>query len=380
MSLEPQSLASRTAAAVDAEPWMAIAFLAASVVGVAAFVTVLGLVLIYAERKIAAHFQCRVGPYRVGPHGTLQAVADAIKLLLKEDVVPAGADRLLHILAPVLSFAGMVLCIVALPLGPHAQVVDLDIGVLYVAAVAGLGVIGILLGGWSSHNKWSLLGAMRAGAQIISYELSAMLALLVAVLFSGTLQLSGIVLAQQEGWWIWRAHGAGVVAFALFVVAGTAEINRTPFDLAEGESELTAGFHTEYSGLRFAFFFLAEFLNLFVVAAMVTTLFLGGWMPLHIGQWAAWNAAMDLLPPGLWFAGKAAAVVFLLMWFRWTFPRLRVDQLMRLEWKVLLPIGFANLFFAAGLVVSGWYFFPTDAAPTAPLPAPAGWPSDGAAP
>jgi len=380
VSLEPQSLASRTAAAVDAEPWMAIAFLAASVVGVAAFVTVLGLVLIYAERKIAAHFQCRVGPYRVGPHGTLQAVADAIKLLLKEDVVPAGADRLLHILAPVLSFAGMVLCIVALPLGPHAQVVDLDIGVLYVAAVAGLGVIGILLGGWSSHNKWSLLGAMRAGAQIISYELSAMLALLVAVLFSGTLQLSGIVLAQQEGWWIWRAHGAGVVAFALFVVAGTAEINRTPFDLAEGESELTAGFHTEYSGLRFAFFFLAEFLNLFVVAAMVTTLFLGGWMPLHIGQWAAWNAAMDLLPPGLWFAGKAAAVVFLLMWFRWTFPRLRVDQLMRLEWKVLLPIGFANLFFAAGLVVSGWYFFPTDAAPTAPLPAPAGWPSDGAAP
>lgn len=377
MPFDPQSLASRAAHLAPTDPWPALGVVVGSVLGVAAFVTVLGLVLIYAERKIAAHFQCRVGPYRVGPHGTLQAVADAIKLLLKEDVVPTGSDHLLHILAPVLSFAGMVLCIIALPMGPHAQVVDLDIGVLYITAVAGLGVLGILLGGWSSHNKWSLLGAMRAGAQIISYELSAMLALLVAVLFSGTLQLSGIVLAQQEGWWIWRAHGAGLVAFVLFVVAGTAEINRTPFDLAEGESELTAGFHTEYSGLRFAFFFLAEFLNLFVLAAMATTLFLGGWMPLHVGDWTAWNAAMDALPPGLWFAGKAAAVVFLLMWFRWTFPRLRVDQLMRLEWKVLLPIGFANLFFAAVLVVSGWYFFPTDAA--APVPqAPAAGSSDDA--
>lgn len=354
-----QSVASRTTALADQSPWMAAGLVLLTIVAVAAFITVLGLVLIYAERKIAAHFQCRVGPYRVGPHGTLQAVADAVKLLLKEDTVPRNADALLHLLAPVLSFAGMLLVLIALPMSPALQVTDVHIGVLYVTAVGGLGVLGILLGGWSSNNKWSLLGAMRAGAQIISYEVSATLALLVVVLFAGSLQLSEIVQSQQQGWWIWRAHGCGIVAFAIFLVAGTAEINRTPFDLAEGESELTAGFHTEYSGLRFAFFFLAEFLNMFVLAAMCSTLFLGGWMPLHLGGWQAWNAAMDLLPPGLWFAGKTAAVIFLIMWFRWTFPRLRVDQLMRLEWKVLLPIGFANLAAAAIAVVSGWYFFPT---------------------
>jgi len=224
--------------------------------------------------------------------------------------------------------------------------------------VSGLGVLGILLGGWSSYNKWSLLGAMRAGAQIISYEVSATLALLVGVLFSGSLQLSKIVESQADGWWLWRGHVVGVVAFVAFFIAAVAETNRTPFDIAEGESELTAGFHTEFSGLRFSFFFLAEYTNIIVVCALASTLFLGGWMPFHLGQWTAFNQVMDLIPPAVWFIGKTGFLVFVIMWFRWTFPRLRVDQLMALEWKILLPIGFVNLLAAAVLVVTRWYFFP----------------------
>ena len=365
-----KSIATQTGEIGSTSTLLAAVMIVATIAAVTGFVSVLGMVLIYAERKIAAHFQCRVGPTRVGPFGLLQTIADTLKLLLKEDIVPTAADGLLHIIAPVLSFAGMLLVLVVLPMSPQVQVVDLNIGVVYVTAVGGLGVLGILLGGWSSNNKWSLLGAMRAGAQIISYEVSATLALLVVVMFAGTLQLSGIVLSQQEGWWIWRAHGAGIVAFVIFLIAGTAEINRTPFDLAEGESELTAGFHTEYSGLRFSFFFLSEFLNMFVLAAMCATLFLGGWMPLHIGNFQGFNHLMDFIPPGAWFAAKTAAMIFLIMWFRWTFPRLRVDQLMRLEWKILLPIGFVNLFFAATLVVTGLYFFPTDGIkmPVSPVP------------
>lgn len=362
MAWQVTTMADRTAAVLAEHPWIALGYVLGTIVAVTAFMTVLGLALIYAERKVAAHFQCRVGPTRVGKFGLLQTIADALKLLLKEDIVPRDADGVLHLIAPVLSFAGMLLVLIVLPMSPTLQVADVNIGVLYVGAVSGLGVLGILLGGWSSNNKWSLMGAMRAGAQIISYEVSATLALLVVVVFAGTLQLGGIVQSQADGWWIWRAHGSGLVAFVIFVVAGTAEINRTPFDLAEGESELTAGFHTEYSGLRFAFFFLSEFLNMFVLAAMASTLFLGGWMPLHIGHassgpLAVWNAAMDVIPPGLWFTLKTGGMIFLIMWFRWTFPRLRVDQLMRLEWKILLPVGFANLFVAATLVVTGLYFY-----------------------
>ncbi len=357
MSWQVKTMAERTGDLLPGSPWTAVLYVLLTILAVTAFVTLCGLVLIYAERKVSAHFQCRLGPMRVGWHGLLQTIADTIKLLLKEDIVPRDADALLHILAPVLSFAGMLLVMIALPMSPSIQVADMNIGVLYVTAVSGLGVLGILLGGWSSNNKWSLLGAMRAGAQIISYEVSATLALLVVVLFAGTLQLSGIVQSQETGWWIWRAHGCGIVAFSIFMIAGTAEINRTPFDLAEGESELTAGFHTEYSGLRFSFFFLSEFLNMFVLAAMASTLFLGGWMPLHVGHFTVFNGIMDLLPPGLWFTLKTSAVIFLIMWFRWTFPRLRVDQLMRLEWKILLPIGFVNLFVSAACVVTGFYFF-----------------------
>jgi NADH-quinone oxidoreductase subunit H len=198
---------------------------------------------------------------------------------------------------------------------------------------------------------------MRAGAQVISYELTLTLALLVAVMFSGSLKLSDIVASQSGGWWIWRAPVVGFVAFILFLISSTAEINRTPFDLAEGESEITAGFHTEYSGMKFAFFFLAEYVNMFVVAGMGATLFLGGWMPLHIGDWQTFNSVANVIPPSVWFAGKVIFLVFLLMWARWTLPRLRVDQLMKFEWKLLLPIGFINVLVASILCSFGWYFF-----------------------
>lgn len=352
------TIAQRAAEALPDHPWWAIGYLALGLAGMGAFIAILGLVMIYAERKIAAHFQCRLGPMRVGWHGVLQTVADMIKLLLKEDIIPAKGDPILHVAAPFLTFLGTTLAILVIPMSPLVQVADMSIGVLYVTAVSGFGVLGILLGGWSSNNKWSLLGAMRAGAQIVSYEVSATLALLVVVLFAGTMQLSQIVQSQADGWWIWRAPVVGLVAFVVFLIASLAEINRTPFDIPEGESELTAGFHTEYSGIRFAFFFLAEFINMFIVSAMAATLFLGGWMPFHVGGCDSFNAAMDLIPAGIWFAGKTGFLIFLIMWFRWTFPRLRVDQLMRLEWKILLPIGFANLLVGSTCALFDWYLFP----------------------
>lgn len=315
------------------------------------------MVLVYAERKIAAHFQCRLGPMRVGWHGTLQTIADTVKLLLKEDIVPKNADRFLYGLAPILAVMAALMSLMAIPFSSVLNLADMNIGVLYISAVSGIGVLGILVGGWGSNNKWSLIGAMRAGAQIISYELSMTLAILVVVIFSGSLKFSEIIQSQSNGWWIWRGHFVGVLGFILFLISSTAEVNRTPFDLAEGESELTAGFHTEYSGLRFSFFFLAEYVNLFIVSAVGATLFLGGWMPFHIGQWDTFNSIMDLLPQGLWFALKTLFMIFMSMWFRWTFPRLRVDQLMRLEWKVLLPLGLMNLLFAAICTLTHFYFY-----------------------
>jgi NADH-quinone oxidoreductase subunit H len=337
---------------------LAAVYIAAALAAIGGLVGVLGMGLIYAERKIAGHIQARLGPMRVGPHGIIQTVADTFKLLFKEDIVPAKADKAMHLVAPFLSMSATVLVLGVLPYSNRLQISDVNIGVLYVTAISGLGVMGILLGGWSSHNKWSLIGAMRAAAQIISYEVSATLALLVVVLFAGTLSLSGIIQSQADGWWIWRAPVIGLVAFIIYIIASTAEINRTPFDIPEGESELTAGFHTEYSGLRFSFFFLAEFINMFVVSALTVTLFLGGWLPFTIGGLDGFNSVMAILPPEVWFLGKCMAVLFLFIWFRWTFPRLRVDQLMALEWKFLLPIGFVNLTAAAVMVLLGWYFFP----------------------
>ncbi len=353
-----ESISDRAAKSLDVSIWWTLGHIALALLTVSLLVVFLGFGLIWLERKIAAHFQCRLGPNRVGPFGIFQTLMDTIKLLLKEDIVPIRADKALHLFAPFLALATPVLILGVIPYGPLQQIADLSIGVLFVSAVGGFGVMGILVGGWSSNNKWSTIGAMRAGAQIISYELSATLALLVIVLFSGSMKLSAIVASQQDGWWVWRAPGVGFLAFSIYLISSTAEINRLPFDIPEGESELAAGFHTEYSGMRFSMFFLAEFINMFVAAGLAATLFLGGWMPFHIGDWSSFNAIMDLIPPVAWFSLKAFFVIFVIMWVRWTFPRLRVDQLMHLEWRFLLPIGFANLIVASLIALTNFYFFP----------------------
>jgi NADH-quinone oxidoreductase subunit H len=317
---------------------------------------VLGLVLVLMERKVAAHIQIRLGPNRVGPGGIFQTVADTLKLIMKEGLVPDNADKFLFNLAPfVVMMVGMLL-LAPIAFAKNFQIWDINIGVLYISSVSSLSVIGILMAGWASNNKYSLLGAMRSGAQIVSYELSAGFAVLTIVVLTGSLQLSEIVNAQQNGWWIFKGHIPAVIAFVLYIIAVTAETNRAPFDLAEAESELTAGFHTEYSGMRFALFFLAEYINIFIVCAIGATLFFGGWMPLHIGNWEAFNHIMDYIPSSVWFMGKTFFLIFLIMWFRWTFPRLRVDQLLNLEWKYLLPISLFNLLLVAVIAILGWHF------------------------
>jgi NADH-quinone oxidoreductase subunit H len=219
-----------------------------------------------------------------------------------------------------------------------------------------MGVIGVLLAGWSSNNKYSLIGAMRSGAQIVSYELSVGLALITIVIMAGSMQLSVIVEAQRDGWFIFKGHIPAFIAFIIFLISSTAETNRGPFDLAEAESELTAGYHTEYSGIKFAFFFLAEYINMFIVASIAATVFLGGWMPFHVANWAGFNHVMDYIPPFIWYIGKTFFVIFLMMWFKWTFPRLRIDQLLTLEWKYLLPINLVNVLIMAFIVLMGWHF------------------------
>lgn len=316
----------------------------------------LGLVLVYAERKVSAFFQQRLGPMRVGKWGTAQTLADVIKLLMKEPLINKNADRFLFNLAPYIIMIASFMAMASLPFAKGLQALDFDIGLLYISAVSSLGVIGILLAGWSSDNKYSLIGAMRSGAQIISYELSVGLSLLTIVVLTGSLQLSTIVESQANGWWIFKGHIPAVIAFVIFLIASTAETNRGPFDLAEAESELTAGFHTEYSGLKFAFFFLAEFANMFIVAAIGATVFLGGWMPFHIGGWEGFNNIMDYIPPLFWFFGKVSFLIFMMMWFRWTFPRLRIDQLLTLEWKYLLPVNLMNIVLMAFLSLMGWHF------------------------
>jgi NADH-quinone oxidoreductase subunit H len=320
------------------------------------FVAVFGLFLVYAERKVCALFQQRLGPMRVGYWGVLQTIADFIKLLMKELIQPKRADKFLYNLAPFIVIIVTFLAISVIPFAKGLQAFDFDIGIFFVTSITAVGVIGILLAGWSSNNKYSLIGAMRSGAQIISYELSVGLSLMTVVVLAGTLQISEIVEAQRTGWFIFRGHLPAITAFFIFVIAGTAETNRGPFDLAEAESELTAGFHTEYSGIKFAFFFLAEYVNLFIVSAMATTVFLGGWMPLHFGNLEGFNRVMDFIPPIFWFFGKVFAVIFLIMWFKWTFPRLRIDQILELEWKYLLPINLFNIILMTLLVVLGWHF------------------------
>lgn len=320
------------------------------------FFALLGIVLVYVERKVSAFFQQRLGPMRVGFWGTAQTIADMIKLLLKESLMPDKADKLLFNIAPYIVLIVSLLAASAIPFALGLHAVDFNIGVFYIIAISSMGVVGILLAGWASNNKYSLIGAIRSGAQIVSYELSVALSILTIITLCGTLQLSGIIESQRAGWWLFRGHIPAFIAFIIFLIASTAETNRGPFDLAEAESELTAGFHTEYSGIKFSFFFLAEYANLFIVSAIAATIFLGGWMPFHIGPWEAFNNVMDFIPPIIWFFGKVGGIIFIIMWFRWTFPRLRIDQLLTLEWKYLLPISLVNILLMAFIVLMGWHF------------------------
>ncbi len=320
------------------------------------FVSLLGLVLVYVERKVCAFFQQRLGPMRVGYWGTAQTIADIVKLLFKESLITRNSDKFLFNLAAFIVILAPFMIIGVVPFAKGLHAMDIDIGILYIVAISSLGVTGILLAGWSSNNKYSLIGAMRSGAQIISYELSVGLSLLTIVILTGSLQLSEIVESQRDGWWIFKGNIPVIIAFIIFIVASTAETNRGPFDMAEAESELTAGFHTEYSGIKFAFFFLAEYINLFIIAAIAATVFFGGWMPLHAGNFEAFNKVMDFIPPIIWFFGKVAVIIFIIMWFKWTFPRLRIDQMLLLEWKYLLPLNLANLLLMSVIAWKGWHF------------------------
>jgi NADH-quinone oxidoreductase subunit H len=317
---------------------------------------VLALILIYFERKICAAFQCRIGPNRVGPWGTIQSIADMVKILLKEIIPINHTDKLLFYIAPFFVIVASFLTFGAIPFAKGLQAIDFNIGVFYLLAVSSLGVIGILLAGWASNNKYSMIGAMRSGAQLISYELSAGLSLLTIVVLSGSMQLSTIVENQADVWFIFQGHISALIAFVIYLIAGHAETNRGPFDLPEAESELTAGYHTEYSGIQFGFFYLAEYINMFIIASIATTIFLGGWMPFHISGLDGFNQVMDFIPSIIWFFGKVFVLVFLSLWVRWTFPRLRIDQLLNLEWKYLLPINMVNLLVMVLLVLFGWHF------------------------
>lgn len=311
---------------------------------------VAGLYLVLLERKVAAWFQLRLGPNRVGPGGMFQTMADALKLVSKELTITDKADNFLFNLAPYFVIVSSLIAISVFPFSRQFQAFDINIGVFFLLAVSSVGVIGILLGGWASNNKFALIGAMRSGLQTISYELSVGLSILTMVLLTGSLQLSEIIEVQRTGGWlIVQGHIPALIAFMIFMIAGTAETNRAPFDLVEAESELGAGFHTEYSGMKFAYFFLAEFINMFIIASIAVVLFFGGWLsPFGITDNIAW------FPESIWFLLKVLVIIFLMMWFRWTFPRLRVDQLLTLEWKYLLPINLVNIVIMAIVIWLNW--------------------------
>lgn len=318
---------------------------------------VFAIVLIYMERKVCAFFQCRIGPNRVGKWGSLQVFADVFKMLTKEIISMRNSDLLLHNLAPFLVIVASMLTFSCLPWNKGALILDFNVGVFFLLAASSIGVVGILLAGWSSNNKYALIGAMRSGAQIISYELSIGMTMLTMIALTGTMQISELVQQQADyGWNLFRGHVPAVIAFLIYLVAGNAECNRGPFDLPESESELTAGYHTEYSGMHFGFYYLAEYLNLFIVAGIATTIFLGGWAPIYFPGLDGFNVVMDYIPGAVWFIGKTFFVVFLLMWMRWTFPRLRIDQILSLEWKYLLPISMVNLVLMALVVAFGIHF------------------------
>lgn len=315
------------------------------------FFALAGLLLVYMERKIAAFFQLRLGPNRVGPAGLFQTIADALKLVTKELTITDKADKFLFNLAPYFVIVSALIILSVIPFSAEFQAFDINIGVFFIMAVSSIGVVGILIGGWASNNKYALIGAMRSGLQTISYELSVGLSIMTMVLLAGSLQVSEIIEVQRTGgWFILQGHIPAIIAFMIFMISGTAETNRAPFDLVEAEAELGAGFHTEYSGMKFAYFFLAEFINMFIIATIAVIMFFGGYLsPFGITESLPWMGVF-------WFMLKTLIIIFLMMWFRWTFPRLRVDQLLTLEWKYLLPLNLFNIVFMAVIIWLNWTF------------------------
>lgn len=296
------------------------------------------LFLVWLERKVAGHIQLRPGPMEVGPHGILQTIADGIKLVGKELITPRSADRVLFIMAPVLVFMPVLVAFLVLPFDQHLIIRDMNVGLLLIFAFSTFSVLAILMGGWASNNKYALLGAIRSVAQNVAYEIPLLLSVMSVVLMTHSFRFSEIVAAQHRFWFIFLQPVAGLI----FFIAATAETNRAPFDIPEAESELIAGFHTEYSGMRFGLFFLAEYTNMFIVSAVAASLFFGGWQ-------GPFGFSLGL--PGLvWFLIKVYILLFVLMWFRWTFPRVRFDQLMNFSWKVMIPLSLANLLVTAVVV------------------------------
>ena len=348
-----------------------------TVAAIAAAAPVIMMYLTWLERKIIARMQNRLGPNRVGLYGLAQPLADGLKMLIKEDIVPEGADRLVHSLAPVVAVVPALLVFAVLPFGRNMIAADLNVGLLYFLAVSSISSYAIFMGGWASRNKFSLLGAMRGVAQIISYEVPSVLSVVVVIMVAGTLSMGGIVEAQAARWFVFTPWG--FVAALIFFLSGVAEVNRTPFDMPEAESEIVAGFHTEYSGMKFALWYMAEFLEAFAISAFTVTLFLGGWQGPAIPLWWALFGSVCLVatartipsvlrvlgvvacvgsgvvaylaneavPSWAWFLAKTYGLVFVLVWFRGTLPRLRVDQLMGLAWKFFLPLTLINIASAA---------------------------------
>jgi NADH-quinone oxidoreductase subunit H len=308
-------------------------------VGVLALVQVNALFLVWLERKVAAHIQLRIGPKEVGPFGILQTIVDGVKLVGKELITPRHVDKKLFMLAPVAIFLPVLVSFVVIPFSEKLQIRDLNVGLLVIFAFSTFNVLAILVGGWASNNKYSLLGAVRSVAQNVAYEIPLLLTVLSAILWSNSLQMSKIVESQST---VWNAFWMPVAAL-IYLICATAETNRAPFDIPEAESELVAGFHTEYGGMRFALFFLAEYSNMLIVAAVATTLFFGGWKPLPF---------LGFLPvPGLiWFLAKTYVLIFVVIWVRWTFPRLRFDQLMNFCWKIMIPAALLHLVVYAGII------------------------------
>jgi NADH-quinone oxidoreductase subunit H len=312
--------------------------------------------MVLLERKVIAWVQSRLGPMRVGPYGVLQPIADAVKLMIKEDITPTRADKWVFTAAPIIALVPALVVFAVIPFGPSITlfgrtiplyIADVNVGLLYIVSVASIGVYGLILAGYASNSKYPLLASLRASAQLISYEVAVTMTLVSLILMAGTLSMVGIIEAQREAglWFIFVQP----VAFVIFFTGGLAETNRAPFDLPEAEQELTGGFHTEYSGMRFALFFLAEYANMIVVSSVATTLFFGGWLRPFPNVEAL--AFLDFIPAWIWFLLKTFVLLYLFLWIRATLPRYRYDQLMRLGWKVLIPLAIANVIVTAGLKV-----------------------------